>query len=371
MIYFFIILLTFFLAYYFKKLVSFIYGLYKTPKLQTVDYTEPVSVILAVYNGEDSLKNILIDLVNQDYNDKIEFIIVDDLSTDNSKEIILEFIKINKSFHYVSSTEGNSNLNYKKRALDAGIRRAKYDILLFTDVDCHVKTKWVSSMVSNFNDKQIEYVVGFSHVNNKTVHNLVSKFQQIDFFMLMIAAFASINNKIGWACSGQNQAYRKNLFLKVGGFEKIQNCLQGDDTLFFQLAKKINNFTFCTNPESYVYCRTEFQLFSFLKQRIRWAGDANIMWRFNKRFYLMILSTFITNVTLLFLFIIKFYDMAIILFFLKFLLEFAMFYIGKQKFNINIRSYKYLLWSVLQAPYIFVMGISSFFTNYLIDWKSK
>ena len=226
-------------------------------------------------------------------------------------------------------------------------------------------------MVNEFKDKNVEYVIGFSHVNNNTVNNIVSKFQQVDFFMLMIAAFASVNNKIGWACSGQNQGYRKNLFVKVNGFKKIQHCLQGDDTLFFQLAKNKNNFTCCMNQDSYVQCRTELHLFSFLKQRIRWAGDANIIWKYNKKFYLMILSTFIINTIILFLFITQFYYNAIVLLCLKTFLELIFFNIGKKRFKLNIDLSKYLIWSVLQSPYIFIMGIASFFTNQLISWKSK
>ena len=51
---------------------------------------------------------------------------------------------------YVSSSEGDPKLSFKKRALDAGIEKSNHDILLFTDVDCQLGKYWVSSMAENF-----------------------------------------------------------------------------------------------------------------------------------------------------------------------------------------------------------------------------
>ena len=65
---------------------------------------------------------------------------------------------------------------------------------------------------------------------------------------------------IGWplACSGQNQAYRKSLFKKVGGYQKISHLLMGDDSIFLQLCIKHGaKVKFCKNFNSYVFCRSE------------------------------------------------------------------------------------------------------------------
>ena len=109
-----------------------------------------ISVIIAAKNGEKSLPNILSDLNNQNYQGNYEFIIVDDESNDNTKNIIKEFEEKNSKFKYVSSIEGDSRLFLKKRALDSGIKKSQYDILLFTDVDCRLKSNWINSMANCF-----------------------------------------------------------------------------------------------------------------------------------------------------------------------------------------------------------------------------
>ena len=65
----------------------------------------PISVIVAVKNGEKSLPNLLNDLKNQTYNGICEYIIVDDQSTDSSQKIIKELTKKNEQFKYVSSID--------------------------------------------------------------------------------------------------------------------------------------------------------------------------------------------------------------------------------------------------------------------------
>ena len=49
-----------------------------------------VSVIVAIRNGEKSLPDLLADLSAQDYPGEVEFILVDDESTDSTSKLIQE-----------------------------------------------------------------------------------------------------------------------------------------------------------------------------------------------------------------------------------------------------------------------------------------
>ena len=53
---------------------------------------EKISIIVPVYNSEKQLDKCLLSIVNQTYKN-IEIIVVNDGSTDNSKEIINKFYK--------------------------------------------------------------------------------------------------------------------------------------------------------------------------------------------------------------------------------------------------------------------------------------
>ena len=337
-------------------------------------YQDGISVIICVRNGENSIKTLIEDLKQQTYNKMLEFIIVDDESFDNTSEIILQEIKNDKRFKYFTTKGYKSDLKFKKRALHKGIKSSKFEWLLFTDVDCRLQRNWIKSMSLNFMD--CDYVVGFSEIKISNA-NLVSRFQSLDFKMLMFAANSSINLDHPFASSGQNQAFKKTIFQQVGGYSKIKDLIQGDDSIFLQLCRKLNKIKvkFSTSNESFVIGKTHNKWKDFLIQRIRWAGDANIMWKFNKLFFIIILSTFVTNLYLLYLFFniiysdISLYVFSIIIS-IKFSLEFMLYLIGSIKFSLKTNFKSFLFWFIIQPFYIVIVGLLSYFTKYF-TWRNR
>jgi len=195
--------------------------------------------------------------------------------------------------------------------------------------------------------------------------------------MLMFAANSSINLDHPFASSGQNQAFKKTIFQQVGGYSKIKDLIQGDDSIFLQLCRKLNKIKvkFSTSNESFVIGKTHNKWKDFLIQRIRWAGDANIMWKFNKLFFIIILSTFVTNLYLLFLFFniiysdISLYVFSIIIS-IKFSLEFMLYLIGSIKFSLKTNFKSFLFWFIIQPFYIVIVGLLSYFTKYF-TWRNR
>jgi biofilm PGA synthesis N-glycosyltransferase PgaC len=358
-----------FFIIYILSLVFFIIGILRVSKKYYATYrAENISIIVCVRNGERSVSNILTDLQNQIYEGILEFLIIDDDSSDTTKNIIESFISLDNRFKYFNTNTSSGKLNHKKRALEVGIDNAVHNWLLFTDVDCRVKPNWASAMSKNYSNS--DYVIGCSQTYESST--LVSKFQSIDFMMLMISTYASVSMNYPLACSGQNQSYKKILYKKVGGFSKIKNLLQGDDSIFLQMCNKINNvkISFSADENSYVKAKTHNKWKDFILQRIRWAGDANIMWKFNKVFYVVILSTFFANFFILYLLLslslISFSYLVVI----KLFFELIIYYIGTIKLNISRKYISFIIWFIIQIPYIIIMGIGSFLNSY-ISWKDR
>ena len=101
--------------YYAGSLFYFTFGLSKKDNQHKNINTPPVSVIIAVRNGEKNINRLLNALKNQIYNGEMEFIIVDDESVDKTCEIIYEFTQMDHRFKYLSSKDGNPKLGLKKR----------------------------------------------------------------------------------------------------------------------------------------------------------------------------------------------------------------------------------------------------------------
>ena len=356
---------------YFLILLIFIIGLLSKEKNQKKQIiNNNVSVIICVRNGQSSLNNILNDLKSQVYNGEIEFIIVVDNSTDQTEQIILEHAKSDSRFKYAHSDNGGSSFSFKKKAIDAGIKNSKYDYLLFTDVDCRLNNQWVKSMMQQYN-YEVDYIIGCSIVRDSS--KLVSTFQKTDFLMLMIASLSSTDSNFPLACTGQNQSYKKELYQSIG-FSKISHLLQGDDSIFMQLCNKNKsiNVKFNTDKKSFVSSKSHSNWKDLLLQRIRWAADANIMWKYNFIFYIIIIATFITNLSYLIMPIIFFNSIKYIAYFfiLKFILEISLYYIGIKKLDQKFRVVDFIKWFFIQIPYVVLVGILSFFIS-SFKWRGR
>ena len=206
----------------------------------------------------------------------------------------------------------------------------------------------------------------------------MTRFQSLDYFMLMTGARGSTKVGQAWASSGQNQAYRKSLFEKVGGYSQIANELQGDDSLFLQVCRKQNStkIVFADRTECRTTARQEISWMTLFRQRARWAGDTKNMWKFNGSFFLFILATFLLPLLLLVTFFAGIlHDPYYITVFAKFItihfiLEFILYFVGVRQLAVSIQFIDFCLWFIIHIPYVIMMGISSFFASQL-SWRGR
>ena len=94
---------------------------------------QALSIVIPCYNEENNLKNGVLSEVNeflkkQDFN--WEVIVCNDESTDNSLKLVKDFISNHKGFRVLDLPHGG-----KPSAVWGGIKEAKYDLVLFTDMD--------------------------------------------------------------------------------------------------------------------------------------------------------------------------------------------------------------------------------------------
>lgn len=113
-----------------------------------------VSVITPCYNGESYVKNLLDSLLKQTYK-SLEFIFVDDGSTDRTKEVVKsyeeKFKKAKISFKYLYQKNGG-----QASAINNGLKFIKGEYLVWPDSDDYYENDAIESMVK-FLDKQQKY----------------------------------------------------------------------------------------------------------------------------------------------------------------------------------------------------------------------
>lgn len=348
--------------------------LYKKPTIRNGEREIGVSVIVAVRNGEKSLPNLLTFLSHQKYTGPFEVVVVDDKSEDNTASIIKEHATNDQRFRFETSEMGSESLKQKKRALDAGIKIAKYDNLLFTDVDCTLGPDWIENMASYF-VSGYDYLVGYSYIDNKNITKFVSLFQGIDLLMMMIVGKAFFGLHKPFGAVGQNQGFTRNLYELAGGFNSIHSFI-GDDTAFLQHCKKFNpKIGFVDSVGAHIQSRKETKWKNLFFQRARWASDANNMWRVSWFFFLIFFITFFINVSTLFIVTSSLInhnlvEICMIYVLCKFLLEFLVYNIGSRSLSVYPNVLHFSFWFVVQIPYVVTMGVFSFISQYF-RWKGK
>jgi len=109
-----------------------------------------VSIIIPVYNVQDYLVRCLDSVVNQTYNN-IEILIINDGSTDNSKEIIQDYKeKYSNIIFYDQTNAGQASARNK------GIKECSGEYILFVDSDDWIELncveECVQALISSYSD---------------------------------------------------------------------------------------------------------------------------------------------------------------------------------------------------------------------------
>ncbi len=342
-------------------------GLFR-PSAPRSDLKPGVSVIVAVKNEATNLAPLVNNLTTQDYSqDLYEIILVDNDSTDNTYQLIKKYEQDIANVRAYSTREIHSEYEFKKEALDLGIRQAKGEIILETDADTQMRSSWISTMVSYFSP-EVGMVVGFTAIENHPT--VFTQLQTLDYLLLMAAARGTINLGIFWGCSASNFAFRKALYHQIGGYHDIADRVGGDDSLFLQLVSKKahTRVRFADAPGAWVKTKPATNAFHFLRQRMRWASYANYAHRLTPAFFSVAVVTFLANLApLLFVALLlcgsATFVWTVILIGLKFICEGSLAWQATRLFGYQYLRKLFPLWFLVQMPYIVIMGILSFVGN--------
>jgi len=357
-------------------IILFFVGLLKKPKGRNKDRLT-VSVIIAARNEEDNVGGILYDLTHQTYPSELYNVIVaNDGSIDRTSEIIEEYAKQYPNIIHLSIDKYPSYFSPKKYALERAVGLSTGEIILATDADCRVGSRWIETMVSYFTPK-VGFVIGFSQFGHRREkQNLLEKLQTFDFLQLMGAAAGTCNLGYPLAASGQNLGYRKRAFTQVGGFKKIADRISGDDVLLLQLVRKYTKWkiTFAAAPTAFAISKPQHTLRGLINQRKRWASNGSYQVRLNIPFFAYLLLVFLYSASL-------FFGLPLSLLLKIQVSSFLIAFVGKAaaELLIAMRSAQYFhrqdllkyfpLWFFVQIPYVVFVGLLGTFGSF--KWKGR
>ncbi len=245
----------------------------KQPKISTSNFTTKVTVLVAARNEEERIHYTIEDILAQDYPKHLtEIIIVDDHSTDRTAAIISGYA--DRGVKLLQLNETQQLNSYKKKAIAKAISISTGDLMIATDADCRMGSKWLSSVVGYYEAEQP--VMISSPVSYFEETSIFERMQSLEFYYLIGMGASFIGNNHASTCNGANFAYRKDVFYEVGGFAGIDDLASGDDELLLQkvAARFPGRIGFLKLREAIVYTHAKHTLKEFLQQRRRWASKS-------------------------------------------------------------------------------------------------
>lgn len=217
-----------------------------------------VSVIVPVYNGEQTIEKCVQSLQSQDYpRDCMEIIIVDN----NSKDLTFSVLQPYASSGQIVLLSESKVLN-AYGARNTGIRSAGGEILAFTDADCEAEGGWLRELVGSFGDPKVGCVAG--EIVPRDPKNVFEKYGGRDFL--------SQRKGVGMAfppVKGGNCAFKKEVFARVGLFR--EDFPSGGDTELAWRMAQLTDLTIKVNLDAMVKHHNVSSLQIFFKQSMRYG----------------------------------------------------------------------------------------------------
>ncbi|MCD6523015.1 MAG: glycosyltransferase [Candidatus Diapherotrites archaeon] len=214
-----------------------------------------LSVIIAAYNEEQNIGRCLTSIRAQDFDDYELIVVVagKDRTYDIAKEFADKVIRDKKE-------KGAGP------ARNIGAKKSRGDVLIFTDGDVVVAKDWLKKYNEVFCDKDVIAAGGAVRtLDGGLLEEIIYKTNS-DWLYRITPLFGF------YQLSGNNCAYRKEMFMKVGGFDETLSMLE--DTELPNRIKRYGKIVF--RPDIIVYASA---------RRIMEQGYWHLFFKYMKAYY--------------------------------------------------------------------------------------
>ena len=318
-----------------------------------------ISIVVPMRNEAHNIQGLLNSLASIQYPaDKWEVILVDDHSTDRFQSTVYKIL--------TSTSPG------KKAAITTGVQAAKGDIIVTTDADCRVPSLWLQKINRAFQDPEIQMMVGGVRIEENG--SFFSQLQALEFVSVAVTGAATLGLGYPTMCNGANLSYRREAFIKTGGYTGNEKISSGDDEFLMNKFSKTSrgSIGYLYSSDSVVATSPRPNFTTFLSQRLRWAGKwksnisfgtqafALVVWLFHLAFIAMAFSAGFGFIS---------WILFIILASAKVFVEALLLIPAAKFFKVKWRWISFL---VLQFTYSFYVITVGFMSQILSpDWKGR
>jgi biofilm PGA synthesis N-glycosyltransferase PgaC len=236
----------------------------RQPKFRVENPIDEITILVAAYNEENGIFNTLKYIKNQEYNGKINTIVINNNSNDNT---VGEVYRAKKELNLNVTCIDEPNPG-KFNALNTGLKNTTSKYVITLDADTLLHKKAINHLVSRINSapRDIAAVAGSVLVRNSR-DNLLTKLQEWDYFL----SISSIKRMQGMfqgtlVAQGAFSIYKTEIVKDLGGWS---DAIGEDIVLTWNMLSK--NYRVYFEPLAVAFTDAPTKLIHFIRQRSRWA----------------------------------------------------------------------------------------------------
>lgn len=239
-----------------------------------------VSILVPAFNEEGHIKHTIDSLKEISY-PNVEFIILNDGSSDNTSLEVRESIKGDKRFRFIDNKKNKG----KAATLNQGIELSKGEFVACMDADTKVEKDIIQKVLPYFDKPEIGCVTVSIEVREHK--NLLHKIIDLEFILglsLFLKVFSFLD--LIFVTPGPFSIYRKQMLTEIGAFDPTN--ITEDFEIAFRIRKAGYKIVNCLEAKASTLVPPTFK--GLYKQRKRWYSGALLTMKqhkdiiFNKKY---------------------------------------------------------------------------------------
>lgn len=236
----------------------------KRPRREALPFYPGISILIAAYNEAASIKDTLVSISQQNYPGKLQVIVINDGSKDETANIVRN---LQEQFSWLTFLDLEKNAG-KAHALNEGFKLVEYDLVVTIDADSYLHRIALINIVERYllDPPNTRAVAGKILVRNSR-ENLLTKTQEWDYFLGISATKRMQSLYQGTlVAQGAFSIYDRAALIEVGGWPE---CVGEDIVLTWSLLNAGYRVGHCEDACLFTNAPTTLRV--FIKQRQRWA----------------------------------------------------------------------------------------------------
>lgn len=254
-------------------------------KIKKIDKYPMVSILVPAHNEAKVIGRTVESLLLLNYpKDKMELIVINDNSSDNSREILESIKSKYKNYNFtIINTDSTTGGKGKSNALNIGYKISKGEFIAVYDADNTPDRDALRYLIQTIVlDDELGAVIGKFRTRNKS-KNLLTKFINIETL-----SFQWMSQAGRWQlfnlCTipGTNFILRKSIIEEIGGWDS--KAIAEDTEISFRIYKL--GYKIKLVPQSITWEQEPETIKVWIKQRTRWAkGNIYVLMKYIKNIF--------------------------------------------------------------------------------------